>query len=334
VNVKSLLAEAKESGTDLKALSLSGDGSLQTTLEKYEKEMDAALSDSFDTPRAMRLINELIKDTNIHISAHKGNFDTRGVEAIARWITKIVGIFGLDARAQPPYSGLGWTSSISDGTLSTEAIIKPFEQVLEQVKSTVQGLSLTSGVLDQLLTQDLQGQLSEVTSQGTSDPEEFVLPFVRAVSRIRDEIRRLAPESTSKKDILALADRIRDIDLTNLGVYLDDRSDGQAALIKFIPREELLAAREEKLAKEREKLAQKEAARLAREKQEAEKLEKAKVDPKEMFKDDRFSAWDEDGLPTKTKDGEEVPKSALKKMKKDWERQKKIHEDWKAKASA
>ena len=35
----------------------------------------------------------------------------------------------------------------------------------------------------------------------------------------------------------------------------------------------------------------------------------------DMFKDDRFSAWDADGLPTKTKDGEDVPKSALKKMK-------------------
>jgi cysteinyl-tRNA synthetase len=35
-----------------------------------------------------------------------------------------------------------------------------------------------------------------------------------------------------------------------------------------------------------------------------------------MFRDDeRFSERDEDGLPTKTKEGEEVPKSELKKMK-------------------
>jgi cysteinyl-tRNA synthetase len=47
-----------------------------------------------------------------------------------------------------------------------------------------------------------------------------------------------------------------------------------------------------------------------------------------MFRDDRFSAWDEDGIPTKTKEGEEVTKNALKKR---WDLQKKAHEEWKAK---
>jgi len=50
-----------------------------------------------------------------------------------------------------------------------------------------------------------------------------------------------------------------------------------------------------------------------------------------MFRDDRFSAWDEDGIPTKTKEGEEVTKNALKKLKKQWDVQKKSHEEWKAK---
>jgi cysteinyl-tRNA synthetase len=40
------------------------------------------------------------------------------------------------------------------------------------------------------------------------------------------------------------------------------------------------------------------------------------------------------GMPTKTRAGEDVPKSALKKLRKDWERQKKAHEDWKPKNDA
>jgi cysteinyl-tRNA synthetase len=59
----------------------------------------------------------------------------------------------------------------------------------------------------------------------------------------------------------------------------------------------------------REKVAQKEAARLAREKQEKERKEKAKVNPMDMYKrDERFSEWDEEGMPVKMKSGEEVPK--------------------------
>ncbi|KAJ3531331.1 hypothetical protein NM208_g8925 [Fusarium decemcellulare] len=51
-----------------------------------------------------------------------------------------------------------------------------------------------------------------------------------------------------------------------------------------------------------------------------------------MFKsDERYSAWDEQGLPTKMKDGSDVPKSQLKGLKKQWDRQKKAHDDLKAK---
>lgn len=328
-----MIAESKESGAELKSLMITDTTPLQTSLKIYQKEVDNALSDSFDTPKAMRAINELVKETNIHISTHKSDFDVRAVETIARWITKLIGIFGLDANAKAPYDGLGWTSFIASNS-SPEETIKPFADVFESVRSAVQGLSLESGVLSQLLDFDVETQTSSLIAGGSSDPESLVLPYVRAISKIRDEIRRLAPESKHKKEILALSDQIRDEDLTNLGVYLDDRSDGQAALIKFIPKEELLAAKEEKAAKEREKLAQREAARLARERLEAEKAEKAKLSPNDMFRDDRFSAWDEDGLPTKTKDGEDVPKNALKKLKKDWERQKKVHEDWKAKQRA
>jgi cysteinyl-tRNA synthetase len=66
----------------------------------------------------MRVLQDLIKEANIHIFAHKTDADVRGLEAMARWVTKIVGIFGLDANAKPPYNGLGWASSAANGNLS------------------------------------------------------------------------------------------------------------------------------------------------------------------------------------------------------------------------
>ncbi|TVY16675.1 Cysteine--tRNA ligase [Lachnellula arida] len=280
------------------------------------------------------VVKSLIAEKKANTNAHKADADIRGLEAVARWVTKIVGIFGLDANAKPPYTGLGWANSAASANLNPQETVAPFAAVFQKVKSEVESLALHSEVLDKLLAANVDSEFESLATAGSKDPEALVMPYLRTVSRIRDEIRKLAPTSPSKKQILSLSDQIRDDDLTNLGVYLDDRSEGQSALIKFIPKTELLAQREEKAAKEREKAAQKEAARLAREKIEADKAAKAKVSPTDMFRDERFSAWDEDGLPTKTKEGEDVPKSGLKKMKKDWERQKKVHEEWKAKAKS
>jgi len=56
------------------------------------------------------------------------------------------------------------------------------------------------------------------------------------------------------------------------------------------------------------------------------------VSPLEMFKGDaKYQEWDAEGLPVKLADGSEVPKSQVKKLKKEWERQKKLHEEYQAK---
>lgn len=90
---------------------------------------------------------------------------------------------------------------------------------------------------------------------------------------------------------------------------------------------ELRAEREQKEAIAREKAE----AKQKREREEAEKkaklAEQAKISPKDMFKTEEYSTWDDDGIPTKDKDGADVPKSKGKKLRKEWEKQKKLHEE-------
>jgi len=52
-----------------------------------------------------------------------------------------------------------------------------------------------------------------------------------------------------------------------------------------------------------------------------------------MFRSDaKYAEFDADGLPTKlAADGTEVPKSQLKKLKKEWEKQGKAYASWVAK---
>ncbi|KAL3957231.1 hypothetical protein ACCO45_007809 [Purpureocillium lilacinum] len=306
-NTKSWLAEAGV--TDgVKSLSISSDTpatGLLADLEQAKKEVEAALTNSFDTPRAMLVILKLVNSTNVFLKDNK-DANLAEVEAIARWITKMVGIFGLDARAKAPYDGLGWASAIS-ADMDPKTAVGPYAAVVDKVKAEVSKLSLSSDAIPTLLAQDPSKDFESVASTGSRDIEKLALPFLRTVSQIRDELRRIVSAQTpeTKKQILAITDRIRDHDLTNLGA-----------------------------AREAEKSKKKEEARLAREKAEQEAKEKAKIPPEEMFKkDERYSAWDEQGLPTKMKDGSDVPKSQMKSLKKMWDKQKKVHEDLKAKGA-
>ncbi|KAI1437504.1 cysteinyl-tRNA synthetase [Xylaria sp. CBS 124048] len=342
-NVKSLLVEAQDSGSsspsplngavqDLSIADNKPTEGLLADLEQAKKDVQAAFSNSFDTPQVMRVIADIIRKANIHIGAPNGNLELSAVESIARWVTKIVGILGLDANARPPYEGIGWVSAASLVDVDPATAVGPYETVYNSVLSDIETLDFPAPeTLADLMSQSPKAEFESLVEAGVRDPEQIGLPYIRATSKLRDELRRIVPsaEPELKKSILALSDRIRDFDLTNIGVYLDDRPDGQPSLIKFIPAAELIAAREEKAAKEAEKAKAKEEARLAREKAEAEKWEKAKVPPQEMFKnDERYSEWDAEGMPTKLKDGSEVPKTQLKKLKKEWDRQNKVHGEY------
>lgn len=335
-NAKSWLAEADMGGpTEHRRVKESSGsvGGLVAELEQAKKEVEAALVNSFDTPRAMLVILKLVNATNVYLKDHKDSDNLAEVEAIGRWITKMVGIFGLDAHAHAPYDGLGWASAMADGA-EPEQVVEPYAAVLARVRDEVERLSIESEALSAILTgQDPAGESRSLASGGCREAERLALPYLRTVSQARDELRRMVATqpAATKKGILALTDRIRDEDLTQLGVYLDDRPDNQPSLIKFIPAAELLAAREEKAAREADKAKKKEEARRAREAAEAEARERAKVAPEALFRgDDRYRDWDEHGLPTRMKDGSEVPKSQLKALKKLWEKQRRLHDEAKA----
>ncbi len=55
--------------------------------------------------------------------------------------------------------------------------------------------------------------------------EDILLPYLRTLSSFRDNVRKLAivKGDAALKDILALCDKLRDVDLVPLGVALDDQ---------------------------------------------------------------------------------------------------------------
>lgn len=183
----------------------------------------------------------------------------------------------------------------------------------------------------------------------------MALPFVATLSRFRDQVRKLGRDNA---ELMALCDKLRDEDLVQLGVALDDQPgqlvyermlksagadsvlpiiDG-AALVKMVPKEQLIKAREEKAAQASAKAAKAEerkqqAALQAQQRatKDAEELELGKIEPSQWFRQqtDKYSAWDDStGLPTANKEGEPLAKSALKKLQKELQVQQKRHDKY------
>lgn len=103
--------------------------------------------------------------------------------------------------------------------------------------------------------------------------------------------------------------------------------------MKLVPPAELIKARDEKRAQEQAKMARKAAAVEAERQKQLQKLEKGRVPPQEMFRpphvpEGTYSSWNEDGLPLTDAEGKELSKNQAKKAKKDWDIQKKQHENF------
>jgi cysteinyl-tRNA synthetase len=265
-------------------------------LEIVQKDIHEALCDSFNTSAALSAILDLVSKTNTYIKSNQKSasnptayFSLNGVKEVARWVTKVLQIFGFgSAGGSDP---IGWASETGAGTGAAH------------------------------------------------DTQSVALPYVQALSQFRDQVKHLAiahKEQGVCPELLKLSDHVRDHQLLQLGVNLEDRdsSVGEPALIKFGDPAELIAAREAKMQVQLEKERKKEAARLDALRLEQEKVEKAKVNPKDMFRTEEYAQWDDDGIPTVDAQGEEVTKSKRKTLKKAWDKQKKLYDAYTTKGDS
>ncbi|CAG8470158.1 531_t:CDS:10 [Acaulospora morrowiae] len=294
VNAKALINESKHTAyeSDGKHRYRDSEKEILSLFIEKQEAIHAALCDSFNTPIVMSEIMELVNKANIYVSTGRNNINVNVVEVIAKYVTKMLRIFGATESLTGEEIGFG--------------------------TSEKQGISI-------------------------KEKDEFLLPYLRVLSGFRDNVRELARQKKGHDEFLSISDRLRDTELVDLGVSLDDQEDGKA-LVKLVDRDELIKAREEKLKAQAEKAARKEAAAKAKEEEKMRKLEQGKIAPEMMFREAKdeegknlYSEFDEQGIPTHDNNGEEVSKSKLKKLKKEWETQKKLNTeylDWQQKQNA
>ncbi|KAK4501951.1 hypothetical protein PRZ48_007761 [Zasmidium cellare] len=276
---------------------------LDTLLDSSKQKLDEALLDSFDTPTAMRILSDLITAYNSTASVP----DATSV-AIGKWITEVVVMFGLDGDYRQ--GQMGWS-----GVDITEKA-KPFVYPLSSLRDKIREQTKKGGV-------DLAslGRLDEKDT--TYDDSQ---PYAKAYAEFQRKIAELHSKNASPQEYLAACDHLRDSVLWDLGIYLEDR-EGRHALVRPLSAS-LQQERKDREAAAASKAAAKEKAKADKEAADRERLEKGKQSHLDMFKTSEYTDWDAEGLPTKDAEGKEVAKSKSKKLRKDWERQKKLHEAW------
>ena len=147
--------------------------------------------------------------------------------------------------------------------------------------------------------------------------------------QFRDKIRQLAKSGTSEPSkYLIECDDLRDTIMPELGVSIEDVENSAKSLIKFVPASILLKQRQEKADKERERAETKQRQAEEQKQKRIEKLLRGKAKPEELFKTAEWSKWDEQGLPTHGKDGQEVSRGRKKKLGKEQDAQVQLHRDY------
>jgi cysteinyl-tRNA synthetase len=257
-------------------------------IAETKQNVRAALADDFNTPEALSLLSSLVRNTNKYSS---------GVDFLN--------------------CGLG----------------KPVPLLLQGSASYITDMFRVFGLVDATPT---IGFSDSSEGGNKSESREVILtPYLDALSSFREQVRTLA-RSGDSKGLLVLCDTLRDDVLLPLGVKLEDAAPGvegeSGARWKLRSPDEIKRESETKKAAAEAKAKAKAEAAAEVARKAAEKEAKASTDPKSMFKIGeefvgKFSAYDEDGVPTHDAAGVELAKNDKKRLRKDWEQQKKLN-DW------
>ena len=296
-------SSTRESGTQ-------GAIDLMPASVKAKEESHQALCDSFNTRQVLMSISELVTAFN---STEKHQLRLDDVREVAKWITYMVNMFGLNGMASPTSDVIGWSGvSIPD---AAKPYVYPLSHVRDEVRQKARS---ETGIR----SEDLR-IVSVLRASGPEGALPEDNPYAKVARDFANDLEALKGSQNLGKEVLKLCDRLRDVDLWNQGIYLEDSNANEPALVRPVSKE-LLAARQEKEGRDR----QKQQAKEEREKEAAAKAEKGRLSHLEMYRTSEYSAWDAEGLPTEDAKGDEVNKSQGKKLRKNWEKQKKLHEAW------
>ena len=229
--------------------------------------------------------------------------------------------------------------------IDTRTVLETIRELVTTSNAYIEKTRATSGGVNRQLIRKVAayitrifnvfGLLAQTESIGfptgsseSGDLETLVMPYLNSLATFRDNVRRSARELKAV-DILKECDVLRDDVLPDLGVRLEDK-ENEATVIKLVDKEELRREKEEKKAMEEKKRLEKEKKKAEAAAKAAEEEAQRKIPPSELFKmeADKWSKFDDKGMPTHDAKGEEIPKAQQKKLQKRYDAQEKKYNSY------
>ena len=152
--------------------------------------------------------------------------------------------------------------------------------------------------------------------------EEIISPFMDIITKFRHEVKNAIVVEKDEKKILKLCDQLRDETLPELGVRIEDKGN-EGSIWKFFDKEQYKKEKEKEKELKENKKKQKE--------EEAKQREmKLSMSAKEYYATltDKYSAFDEQGIPIKNAKGNDISKEQYNKLKKEFAKHDKQHQKW------
>ncbi|KAH8118931.1 tRNA synthetases class I (C) catalytic domain-containing protein [Phellopilus nigrolimitatus] len=181
---------------------------LQNFFHETQTSFRAALCDSFNTPLALEILLKLVSRTNIYINTQGHIPDAEVVECIARWIGKMLRMFGLgEGDAASSEAELGWGEERASGSINRDEVLMPYLLALSSFRDSIRRRAIAGGdgALKDILALSDHLRDEDLVSLGVAlDDQEDGKAFVKLVDpvqlrRTREEKLALSAAKAAKK---------------------------------------------------------------------------------------------------------------------------------------
>lgn len=291
------------------------DYELNEVFTQTQTTVHARLADNFDTPEAVKSLSELVTAANVYLQQDRAEIKLPLVRQVSKYVLKILKVFGIYDDDIVPSAGRGTEATAA----SQEEAIAPLMDILARARDQIKERAAEGpAAMAQICNEHLE--LIKAAAKDTKG--EDVQEMIKIATDFFTQVQ--AKSSEGPKSLFGLCDDLRDDVLPNLGVRLEDRAKGQAAIWKYEDREVLLKERQAKIA-DREK---KEEEKRRRKEEETRKKSTPAQNWFREFRAAEFSQFDDAGLPSHDAKGKELSEAIRNKLKKDWNKQNEVYQKW------
>lgn len=282
---------------------------LLAELEKCKKETDAALKENFNTSKAVDLVSKLLSECDKSFEAYP-EAPLEPLCKVRDFVVDFMGMLGVTGleggSADTKAKEAEWTAALN----AFAGLREDMRKLLKAGPDAAKTAELTSKCKD---------AIASASAAGLTECATLFQKFV-------DDL--LADSDKAKQ--LKRCDAVRDDDFVKLGIRLEDGHKYTGFIWTFDDTQTL--EREARDAKEKQEEARKSKLKntLTQKQQALRTVEKNAVDPAKFFTDGAnaglYSAFDDNGIPTKLKSGEDIGKGKQKDLAKALNKHKQDHE--------